>query len=1778
MTANTTLQAEFLPAQWTLTIGAQSGGATEPPAGKYYHLNGDVVNVSAINPPGQCFTGWSGLPEPQAMTQTMALTMNQDYCIEASFGSCTSVPLTIEVEGPGYTNVGAGTRYYEQGETVVLEATPYGNSGFIQWREGSQVLSSAATLPVAVDAAVPARTITARFDAPFSLDDFQQWLIDQTPEGDNVPNIGAYMLPPTATIARDLANHQNDMPDFVWLSMFGICMGYGPYQDQVRNAYWANVSSWINWLSLPAQRAIIPEDLKPSDLHTYAAYCTLSDTMRALAIAHFLSKHPGITSEFPSFASVPALGLDGDADGDGFANIDEWIFANQSSGFTLAANLEDFHGWIPNPDGSHDLYGAIPIILWVLATAGYPGLDTNVPNFAYHGAWCPCVQVTVNKEGNGEVEPWPGALLLPKYRLCDLPQYPEPTDYSNCRCASLVLHAFPCTGGSPFQEWAFTPDTVPGAPQHSIGKRDDSTLTVPLDRDRFITAYFTRPHQLTLHVEPPHIDPADPTSPPPGEAIELSTPMAGGGWDFTHLNLTVHDTQRAWRFSHWENSTGTVSSSRTIPLTLDRDRTLTACYYKFDLPDDLNALVSHVSAQGWQTATLVLSEPVGQHAVPDVVNMAVMQHVLDNSSAPMHQAILDAYTNNYDVMFAWFAEFEAEVPGYERPDNGVISALAASAVYSVSSFEALYAAVRFQEYLNFIGTIPSFPTLLADPQPPAFGTDQGQLRLVSQMAAAADLDGDGFSNVEEWIYAEWKYGIDLPAVSNWDNPMNPFGMALLFGLPIINMSSSDAVPVFSAGETGAPPTVQATIAKEGEGDTNPAVGTYSLPKYRLTSWWDRDAGGNLVARSEGDMTAADFASLTVQATASDDWTFRFWRGGNISIPTTLPLSLQHTLLTQLREDTSATKTCLLATDCTLRAWFEPTPLKNYIGNLPELVGQAYEDYGIASYLDYSTLQFDTGEISIQEDFSFALEPNGIPDYAEFALLQRILTDPTVKFGSEGGVEYRAMWRIWNRCHEALTSQIVVTPAVSPETLTAVTAMLTMGTQGHRTAAKLIIEQATGVVLDMYAIPTTAERWLGAEHSASNSTEANQEVWQRVAGQQLPGADPEDVVAQYANEAVTGTQISLGGGSGSGGSGGGSSSGPCCWNQSCIPRNNVRIENSTDYWPTGRTAGEYRHLTTVTATLEDPCGTQSVLGPLNDTVVWEGLQPRARKIRLAAQESLAPFWLWAAWGSLANDDWRKIPRVPFVNSRPECNDTPDICALHYPIRPYNHPMEIQYIDMTGLASCQVDFGKFADFCTDLGTEDIYCPDGGLWKHVRMLRVPLGATLTVCAEPIQPSPPSGPKTVIKWGWYSGSDLDWWYGKDEVTWTYSSEAQFMAAPDWILEATTGYEGDTVSSKRLTFDTKIDYADSYASAALMPMVNTVGPTAFFPPAITYRPDPIPTPCPAPEAKLGCNPWPGYFLVDSSLHGSSGGDFGATWESVALYGNCDELRTLDLIPTRLDMSEADPGSPSCMGEITADPAAAGYLPTAVVTLRANAFPGYRFMGWIGDGKAYLDSACTSEIDLNATSGALPSQPCIRVKMETSRTVLAVFESAQRAVVVKGAAKPPIEPFLFGPSEAPRALERFHYDVAALSEPTKAKVKAEIVKPNTSIFVFLGHGDAAALGLQWSSEWIETLTYNDVLGLSLSNRHQYHLVVMEACSAGTNGDNWTSAFGTDAYVGFRTGVPITFVVQFDSKFWELMGDGKSSEQAANSAAAYAGFDPLKALDVINSATLVNGCP
>ncbi|MBS3790023.1 MAG: type IV pilin, partial [Candidatus Thermoplasmatota archaeon] len=122
--------AHFKPER-VLTIDVDGEGSTDPEVGTHVYEDEEDVTVEATPDEGWYFDGWTG--DVTGEKTTIDVTMDEDKEITANFKEKDEHNLTINVEGEGSTNPDVGTRTYEDGEDVTVEATPGDNSYFSHW-------------------------------------------------------------------------------------------------------------------------------------------------------------------------------------------------------------------------------------------------------------------------------------------------------------------------------------------------------------------------------------------------------------------------------------------------------------------------------------------------------------------------------------------------------------------------------------------------------------------------------------------------------------------------------------------------------------------------------------------------------------------------------------------------------------------------------------------------------------------------------------------------------------------------------------------------------------------------------------------------------------------------------------------------------------------------------------------------------------------------------------------------------------------------------------------------------------------------------------------------------------------------------------------------------------------------------------------------------------------------------------------------------------------------------------------------------------------------------------------------------------------------------------------------------------------------------------------------------------------------------------------------------------------------------------------------------------
>lgn len=156
----------------TLTVNVQGEGSTEmsleaqpnpkPAEGQHVLLWHEEVQLKATAATGWQFDHWEG--SVNSTDQTIDLTVENNMTVTAVFVHITYT-LTMEVEGEGTVNPPVGTHTYNQGDQVVISATPAPGWVFDGWQGGYRGTDNPAA--VTINRAI---TVKAVFKATFPVE------------------------------------------------------------------------------------------------------------------------------------------------------------------------------------------------------------------------------------------------------------------------------------------------------------------------------------------------------------------------------------------------------------------------------------------------------------------------------------------------------------------------------------------------------------------------------------------------------------------------------------------------------------------------------------------------------------------------------------------------------------------------------------------------------------------------------------------------------------------------------------------------------------------------------------------------------------------------------------------------------------------------------------------------------------------------------------------------------------------------------------------------------------------------------------------------------------------------------------------------------------------------------------------------------------------------------------------------------------------------------------------------------------------------------------------------------------------------------------------------------------------------------------------------------------------------------------------------------------------------------------------------------------------------
>lgn len=180
--ANRTLTATFSQQQYTIAASATpSQGGTVSGAGTYNH--GAQVSLTATANAGYTFVNWKEGSTVVSTEASYSFTATANRTLTANFSQLQYTITAVANPTAGGTISGAGT--YNHGAQVSLAATPSSGYFFVNWKEGSTVVSTNATYTFTANAT---RNLTATFSQ-------QQYAISTNAspsEGGSTTGAGSY--------------------------------------------------------------------------------------------------------------------------------------------------------------------------------------------------------------------------------------------------------------------------------------------------------------------------------------------------------------------------------------------------------------------------------------------------------------------------------------------------------------------------------------------------------------------------------------------------------------------------------------------------------------------------------------------------------------------------------------------------------------------------------------------------------------------------------------------------------------------------------------------------------------------------------------------------------------------------------------------------------------------------------------------------------------------------------------------------------------------------------------------------------------------------------------------------------------------------------------------------------------------------------------------------------------------------------------------------------------------------------------------------------------------------------------------------------------------------------------------------------------------------------------------------------------------------------------------------------------------------------------------------
>gem|GEM_PF-1952189 len=306
----------------------------------------------------------------------------------------------------------------------------------------------------------------------------------------------------------------------------------------------------------------------------------------------------------------------------------------------------------------------------------------------------------------------------------------------------------------------------------------------------------------------------------------------------------------------------------------------------------------------------------------------------------------------------------------------------------------------------------------------------------------ANYDNDAFTNQQEWDYLALFYATHEDGngiYEDWiysDTLHPPF-------------TGEDALDDF-ADWLACVPKTQVTVQIDGQGSVGGfdfAYGSHH-PAADAQKLWVRDFATYAQSCTDACATnpTCDYNEITLTATPAEDWVFDYWwaditpDAGDVESP-----GFDAERAEMLHRNYNRSITIPMDDAKRVVAKFVHRPgladmdLVNDLGEFLVVMGVN------ANASDAMNLQYDRGDFEVGADGETVFTGNGIPDAAEFALLETILKDIHLE-PANGGAYHQTAWEDWERNLARAESDL---PQMDAAVQRAVAAYMTLGSYGHR---------------------------------------------------------------------------------------------------------------------------------------------------------------------------------------------------------------------------------------------------------------------------------------------------------------------------------------------------------------------------------------------------------------------------------------------------------------------------------------------------------------------------------------------------------------------------------------------------------------------------------------------------------------------------------------------------------------------------------------------------------